>query len=275
MRAARGIVPYSGLLLIDTLSSSLTVDTLQRIVHGQNIIFFASPSPKSCPRVLARTKPERALSRFSSSSVESLFRSQRLANQGIYPGIEYRILEVSVFPMAFGPPPLADAPESSTSSASPAAGSPSPSQQQQQQQQGQDLNSEPDAETALPLASAGDAPPETFDDGRLVFTVRPIYPLVKRLERDDWPVRVAAREFPVMLTPFSYNAATAWAALTTSLSLLTVGFVLSQAFTLSVINSHSMEPTLQVCPGVSRGCLGAGEGGGGGNRAVHAIIWGS
>ncbi|CAN0468734.1 unnamed protein product, partial [Ectocarpus sp. 12 AP-2014] len=40
--------------------------------------------------------------------------------------------------------------------------------------------------------------------------------------------------------------ATAWAAFTTSLSLLSVGFVLSQALTLSVINSHSMEPTLQV-----------------------------
>ncbi|CAN0386998.1 unnamed protein product, partial [Hapterophycus canaliculatus] len=109
-----------------------------------------------------------------------------------------------------------------------------------------DLDSQPEPDTAFTLASARDAPPESFDDGRLVFTVRPIYPLVKRLERDDWPVRVAAREFPVMLTPFSYNAATAWAALTTSLSLLTAGFVLSQAFTLSVINSHSMEPTLQV-----------------------------
>ncbi|CAN0037183.1 unnamed protein product [Ectocarpus sp. 6 AP-2014] len=76
--------------------------------------------------------------------------------------------------------------------------------------------------------------------------MRPIYPLVARLERGDWPVRVPAREFPVMLTPFSYNAATAWAAFTTSLSLLAVGFVLSQALTLSVINSHSMEPTLQV-----------------------------
>lgn len=49
-----------------------------------------------------------------------------------------------------------------------------------------------------------------------------------------------------MLTPFSYNAATAWAALTTSLSTLAVGFVLSQALTISVIPSHSMEPTLQV-----------------------------
>ncbi|CBN80065.1 Signal peptidase I (SPase I) (Leader peptidase I) [Ectocarpus siliculosus] len=75
-----------------------------------------------------------------------------------------------------------------------------------------------------------------------------IYPGVEYriLERGDWPVRVPAREFPVMLTPFSYNAATAWAAFTTSLSLLSVGFVLSQALTLSVINSHSMEPTLQV-----------------------------
>lgn len=94
--------------------------------------------------------------------------------------------------------------------------------------------------------------------------MRPIYPLVKRLERSDWPVLVPAREFPAMLTPFSYNAATAWAALTTSLSLLALGFVVSQALTFSVINSHSMEPTLQVgwvgsgrCRSAWGFCLGA------------------
>lgn len=95
------------------------------------------------------------------------------------------------------------------------------------------------------LESAREAPDGTFDGGGLVFTMRPVYPLVARLER-PWPVRVPAREFPVLLTPFSYNAATAWAALTTSLSLLAVGFVLSQALTLSFISSHSMEPTLQA-----------------------------
>lgn len=95
------------------------------------------------------------------------------------------------------------------------------------------------------IDSARKAPEAAFDDGDLVFTMRPIYPLVARLER-TWPVRVQAREFPVLLTSFSYNAATAWAALTTSFSLLAVGFVLSQALTLSVIPSHSMEPTLQV-----------------------------
>lgn len=117
----------------------------------------------------------------------------------------------------------------------------SPSSPEQRRRRA-DLGSEP----AATLPSARDAPEGSFEDGGLVFTLRPIYPLVGRLERSDWPVRVPAREFPVMLTPFSYNAATAWAALTTSLSLLAVGFVLSQALTFSVINSHSMEPTLQV-----------------------------
>ncbi|CAM9733769.1 unnamed protein product [Ectocarpus fasciculatus] len=170
---------------------------------------------------------------------------QASTNQGIYPGVEYRILEVSVFPTTSTPPTGGGSTTSSDSAAAVASyssSSPQPEQQPEQQEQQPDLDSEP---TAV-LASARDAPPDSFDDGSLVFTMRPIYPLVARLERGDWPVRVPAREFPVMLTPFSYNAATAWAAFTTSLSLLSVGFVLSQALTLSVINSHSMEPTLQV-----------------------------
>lgn len=134
---------------------------------------------------------------------------QGLANRGIFPGVEYRILEISTNPAS----------ESTTDGESPPS--------------------------STLLASARQAPEGAFEEGDLVFTMRPVYPLVARLER-TWPVRVPAREFPVLLTPFSYNAATAWAALTTSLSLLTVGFVLSQALTLSVIPSHSMEPTLQV-----------------------------
>ncbi|CAN0514114.1 unnamed protein product, partial [Ectocarpus sp. 8 AP-2014] len=160
----------------------------------------------------------------------------RLADQGIYPGVEYRILEVSVFPTVPTPPTGDSSPTSSDSAAAvaPYSSSPQPMQQQQQQQQ-QEQQPDLDAEPTAVLASARDAPPDSFDDGSLVFTMRPIYPLVARLERGDWPVRVPAREFPVMLTPFSYNAATAWAAFTTSLSLLSVGFVLSQALTLSVI----------------------------------------
>lgn len=39
------------------------------------------------------------------------------------------------------------------------------------------------------LASAREAPEGAFDEGRLVFTMRPVYPLVKKLER-PWPVQV-------------------------------------------------------------------------------------
>lgn len=95
------------------------------------------------------------------------------------------------------------------------------------------------------LTSALEAPDGAFESGQLIFTMRPAYPLVKKLER-EWPVRVPAREFPVLLEPFSYNAATAWGALSTSLTFLAVGFALSQAITFSVIPSRSMEPTLQV-----------------------------
>lgn len=128
--------------------------------------------------------------------------SQGLVDRGIYPGVEYRILDISIVPWAVGEAPSA-------------------------------------------LKTAREAPDGTFETGELVLTMRPVYPLVSRLER-PWPVRVPARELPVLLEPFYYNAATAWAALTTSLSFLTLGFVLSQALTLSVIPSRSMEPTLQV-----------------------------
>ena len=198
-----------------------------------------------------------------------LFPLQRLANQGIYPGVEYRILEVSIFPMIPGSPATSTA---AAAAAAAAAGSeppyPSSFEQQQEQQEQQEQRADLDAEPSSLLASARDAPEGSFEDGGLVFTMRPIYPLVKRLERDDWPVLVPAREFPVMLTPFSYNAATAWAALTTSLSLLAVGFVASQALTFSVINSHSMEPTLQVGMGVGvRAGLGVG------GAAAQAILY--
>lgn len=95
------------------------------------------------------------------------------------------------------------------------------------------------------LETARQAPEGAFETGELFFTMRPVYPLVGRLER-PWPVRVPARDFPVLLEPFYYNAATAWASLTTSLTFLALGFVFSQALTFSVIPSRSMEPTLQV-----------------------------
>lgn len=148
---------------------------------------------------------------------------QGLANRGIFPGVEYRILEISVSSES--------EPDSESDSNS---NSDSKSECESKSETGSRL-----------LASAREAPEGAFDEGGLVFTMRPVYPLVARLER-PWPVRVPAREFPVLLTPFSYNAATAWAALTTSLSLLAIGFVLSQALTLSFIPSHSMEPTLQA-----------------------------
>ncbi|CAM9245991.1 unnamed protein product, partial [Choristocarpus tenellus] len=126
---------------------------------------------------------------------------QSLVDAGVYPGVEYRVLEVTL------------------------------------------KNAMSEEQTSL--GSVLDASEGAFDAGDVFLTLRPVYPLISRLER-QWPVQLAARDVPVLLTPFAYNTATAWASLITSATLLAVGFVLSQAVTLSYIPSHSMEPTLQV-----------------------------
>lgn len=173
---------------------------------------------------------------------------QGLANRGIFPGVEYRILEISV---STDPDSESESQSESKLESKPDSETVSDAEAEAEAEVEAEAKaerysySESEFTDPLPLASAREAPEGAFDGGVLVFTMRPVYPLVKRLER-PWPVQVPAREFPVLLTPFSYNAATAWAALTTSLSLLATGFVLSQALTLSFIPSHSMEPTLQA-----------------------------
>ena len=49
------------------------------------------------------------------------------------------------------------------------------------------------------------------DDGMI--TVRPSYPLVRELERDDWPVSVSAGLAPRWVGPMAYNTVTAGFAL--------------------------------------------------------------
>jgi signal peptidase I len=77
------------------------------------------------------------------------------------------------------------------------------------------------------------------------YELKPIYPLVAQLER-EWPVRVNEREIPKLYTPAMYNILSAIGSLITAASALVTAFVISQAVSLFVIPSLSMDPTLQV-----------------------------
>ena len=85
------------------------------------------------------------------------------------------------------------------------------------------------------------------DEDDDLITLRPAYPLVKKLERDDWPVSVPFDLAPRWTTPAVYNAFTAAFAVALALSWLVFGFTLSQFLTLSKIPSASMTPTIQPC----------------------------
>jgi hypothetical protein len=128
-------------------------------------------------------------------------------NCGVYPGVEYRCLTIT---------------DTSSSSSSSSSSSKSSSK----------------SITSCTAAAEG-----AFENGSVLLTLQPVYPLVTRLER-VWPVTIPGREIPIALTPFAYNAATAWAAVLSSVSLAVGGAVLAATFSLSFIPSKSMEPTL-------------------------------
>ena len=75
-------------------------------------------------------------------------------------------------------------------------------------------------------------------------TVRPEYPLIKKLER-EWPVTVDPTIAPRWMDPMAYNVLTAFFAVGLAISWLLLGLLLSQFLTISVINSASMVPTIQ------------------------------
>ena len=84
----------------------------------------------------------------------------------------------------------------------------------------------------------------TFCDADPLLTVRPCYPLVEKLERDDWPVTVPFSLAPRWMLPAAYNVLTACFALALAAAGLLGGVVLSSAVTLSVVPSESMTPTI-------------------------------
>ena len=65
--------------------------------------------------------------------------------------------------------------------------------------------------------------------------VRPIYPLVKKLEREDWPVSVDIALAPRWMDPAAYNLLTAFFALALAGTGLAIGFLLSLFFTFSAM----------------------------------------
>lgn len=77
------------------------------------------------------------------------------------------------------------------------------------------------------------------------YELKPIYPLVKQLER-QWPVRVNENDIPKLYTPAMYNGISALGSLFTAITGLLSAFLVSQAISIFVIPSRSMEPTLQV-----------------------------
>ncbi len=77
-----------------------------------------------------------------------------------------------------------------------------------------------------------------------VLTVRPIYPLVEKLERDDWPVSVPYELAPRWMSPNAYNLLTAGFTLLLAVGGLLSAAVLASAVTLSVVPSESMVPTI-------------------------------
>ena len=74
-------------------------------------------------------------------------------------------------------------------------------------------------------------------------SVRPTYPLRKKLER-EWPIVVEPELAPRWLTPSDYNLLTAAFALGLAGGGLAAAACLTACFTLSVVTSESMVPTL-------------------------------
>lgn len=77
------------------------------------------------------------------------------------------------------------------------------------------------------------------------YELKPIYPLVQQLER-QWPVQVNEKDIPKLYTPAMYNGISAIGSLFTAVTGLLSAFIVSQAISIFVIPSRSMEPTLQV-----------------------------
>ena len=81
--------------------------------------------------------------------------------------------------------------------------------------------------------------------GELLLTVKPIYPLTDKLEREDWPVTVPFSLATRWMSPTAYNLLTATVTLALVAGGLLFALALSTVVTFSVVPSESMVPAIQ------------------------------
>jgi signal peptidase I len=161
--------------------------------------------------------------------LQTLSQRPAMFRQGVYPGVEYRILRIL----------------QTTTRTSLSTKEPEPEQ---------DLFYYPTNAQTTPSVSATSTPsssssssssPRTGRDD-IEYELKPIYPLVAQLER-PWPVRVKDCDIPKLLTARQYNVLSAVGSIAAAATALLAALVISQAvFSLYVIPSRSMDPTLKV-----------------------------
>lgn len=76
-----------------------------------------------------------------------------------------------------------------------------------------------------------------------LLTIRPAYRLIPELER-AWPIIVSLDEIPTVFTKGMYNTATVLVSSSLSFIFFSFAWIISCMFTLSVVNSKSMEPVI-------------------------------
>ena len=134
---------------------------------------------------------------------------QELFNLGIYPGVEYRILDILLFN---GNSPI------SLSTL---------------------RNNTLQGENKKDLSSFSN-----IRQANITLLVRPAYPLIPQLER-PWPVSIELQRIPYVLTRGAYNMVTVLGSGSIALTFFFTAFILSQFVTFSCVNSKSMMPTIQ------------------------------
>jgi signal peptidase I len=129
----------------------------------------------------------------------NLDQRQDLANRGIYPGVDYKVCELSLV----------------------------------------------DDDNKVFFQSMKEVPQTSRN--MLVARVRPIYPLRKNLERDDWPVAVKPLvDVPLWLSQGTYQAGTALSTLMVAIIYLILASIVAFFIRITYVPSESMMPALNA-----------------------------